>query len=280
MKLGRVLRCTVFSIVLYSSAFSLNGADADVAYRVLPAAPTFISPAPVFTWTGLYVGVNAGTAFENTYSPTFVAGGLFPTSASNLVPGRSSGGTAFTGGFHAGYNWQGNEAVFGLETDLNWLAGAGNLNGTYATNTVAFGAAYPNYTMSGFDRYHWLGTLRGRLGFAFDQTLIYATGGLAYGQTDGGSITLNGTGPFPLAFGSSGNGWRTGWVIGGGVEYAIKNNSTIKIEYLRVGLGTSSQIFTGGALNYTVRHRNTNDIVRVGLNYKFGEPSWFVAARY
>jgi outer membrane immunogenic protein len=267
-----------------SAAWSSAAFAADLPARTAPPAPPPVVAAPVFTWTGFYIGLNAGVAIGNSYSPTFVAGGLFPTPASNLVPGSSAGGTAFTGGLQAGYNWQMNQFVFGLETDINWRDGAGNLNGVYATNPAGYGAAYPSYTLSGFDSDRWYGTLRGRIGYAFDRALIYATGGLAYGETGGGSVTVNGAGAFPnVPFSGGGKDWRTGWALGGGIEYAMWDNWTARLEYLHVDLGRTTQTFTGGgggALNYTVRHDNTDDIIRVGLNYKFGGPVGSVLARY
>jgi outer membrane immunogenic protein len=269
---------TVAAVLMGGSALA-----ADLPSRV--SAPAFAAPVPLaFSWTGFYVGLNAGAGFGNSYSPTFVAGGLFPTPASNLVPGASDGGTGFIGGVQAGYNWQMNQFVFGLETDIDWRAGSGSLNGTYATNPVGYGAAYPSYTLSGFNQDRWIGTLRGRLGFAADRALFYVTGGLAYGETSNGTVTVNGAGAFPnVVFGSGGRGWRTGWTLGGGIEYAVTNNWTIKGEYLHVDLGTSTTTYTGGgggALNYRVRHANTDDIIRVGVNYKFGGPAGPIVASY
>jgi outer membrane immunogenic protein len=266
MKYGFLLGALA-STALASAAFA-----ADLPSRA-PAAPPLLYSAPVFTWTGFYAGLNAGVAIGNTFSPTFVAGGLFPSAASNLVPAASSGGSAFTGGLQAGYNWQMNQFVFGLETDINWRAGSGGLNGTYATNPAGYGAAYPSYTLSGFNNDRWFGTLRGRLGFAADRALFYVTGGLAYGERDSGTVTVNGAGAFPnVTFGSGGNGWRSGWVLGGGIEYAVTNNWTVRGEYLHVDLGSTTTTYTGGGgglLNYRVRRSNTDDIIRAGVNYKF-----------
>lgn len=255
-------------------AFAVPAMAADLPART--AAPSPIMAAPVFTWTGLYVGGNLGVGFAGSGSALFEAGGLFPTPASNLAPGSRSGNAAFTGGLQAGYNWQVNQFVYGLETDINWRASSGRLNGTYPTNPAGYGAAYPSYTLSGFDRGRWYGTLRARIGVAFDRALIYATGGLAYGETNGGgTVVVNGVGGFPsVGFGSIGNrGWRAGWALGAGVEYALTNNWTIKGEYLHVDLGRTTTTFVGGgggALVYRLRNTNADNIVRIGLNYKFG----------
>jgi len=274
----RFLLSTVAIVGLSGGAFA-----ADLPSRAV--APAFVAPAPIaFSWTGFYVGLNVGAAFGNSYTPTFVAGGLFPTAASNLVPGTSAGGTAFTFGGQAGYNWQVNQFVFGLETDINWRDGAGNLNGTYATNPVGYGAAYPSYTLSGFSSDRWYGTLRGRIGFAADRALFYATGGLAYGERNDGTVTVNGAGAFPnVVFGSGSSGWRTGWALGAGIEYAVTNNWTIKGEYLHLDYGSTTTTYSGGAggaLKYTVRRSDTDDVIRLGVNYKFGGPAGPVVASY
>lgn len=259
---------------------------ADLPRRTAAPPPAPIIAAPIFTWTGFYVGGTLGVAFGGNNSPVFTAGGLFPTPNSNLVPGKGGGNAAFTGGIQAGYNWQVNQFVYGLETDLNYRAGSNRLNGTYPTNPIGYGAAYPSYTLSGFDRGRWYGTLRARAGVTFDRALIYATGGLAYGEVNGGgAVVVNGAGGFPpVPFGNvgGGRGWRAGWVLGGGVEYAINNNLTVKAEYLHVDLGKTTSIyaFGGGALNYRLRNTNTDNIVRVGLNYKFGGAAGPVFARY
>jgi opacity protein-like surface antigen len=97
---------------------------------------------------------------------------------------------------------------------------------------------------------------------------------LAYGGSDDGTVTVNGAGAFPnVVFNSNNNngGVRVGWTLGGGLEYALTNNVTAKVEYLHVDFGNYSSLFTGagGLLNYTLNQRNNDDIIRVGLNYVF-----------
>jgi outer membrane immunogenic protein len=165
--------CTISAAAILASGSAFAS---DLPTHKAPPPPP---PVPVFTWTGFYIGLNAGVAVNSSYNPVFVAGGLFPTSASNLVLGTNSGGTGFTGGAEAGYNWQTGAVVFGLETDINYIDRSGVKNGTYATNPVGYGAAYPTYTLSGFDQDNWFGTVRGRVGYAADRALFFVTGGLA-----------------------------------------------------------------------------------------------------
>ena len=125
--------------------------------------------------------------------------------------------------------------------------------------------------------------MRGRAGYAFDRFLVYATGGFAYGQVNsevdiavpnGGGLAISGT---PL---------RTGWTVGGGFEYAITNNLTVKTEYLYVNLGNDDALYNGlilGDVNANVHQKTTANIVRAGLNYKFdwfAGPAPVVVAKY
>jgi outer membrane immunogenic protein len=109
-----------------------------------------------------------------------------------------------------------------------------------------------------------LGTVRGRIGYAFDRALLYATGGFAYGHVEN---KFN----FPIdpnsTSGLSTSGTRTGWTVGGGLEYAITNNWTVRAEGLYVDLGksTSGPNCTGCRFGF----KNTYALGRVGLNYKF-----------
>jgi outer membrane immunogenic protein len=158
------------------------------------------------------------------------------------------------------------------------------------------------------EKLSWLGTLRGRVGIASDRTLFYATGGIAYGEVKStGSATISGantntpffvstgcTATFP-AFGTcplsnwSNSADKTGWTLGGGIEQAFAGSWSVKVEYLYVDLGRANTTFAtspgcfGGAAGFgcnfmvpgtgTVSSRITDNIVRVGINYRFNDQS-------
>jgi outer membrane immunogenic protein len=201
-----------------SSAFA-----ADLPSRTAaPVAP--IAAVPVFTWTGFYVGVNAGYGW-NSSDPT-----LYNPATGITYSASNDGG--FVGGGQIGYNYQMGSVVLGIETDLQYAD-------ITKTSTVFVGAT--PYTIG--HNMDWFGTVRGRIGFAFDRALLYATGGLAY--TDGDA----------------------GWTVGGGLEYAITNNLSAKVEGLYVNIDRGNS----GAYAPLV-YNNKNDefgVVRAGLNYKF-----------
>jgi outer membrane immunogenic protein len=184
--------------------------------------------APAFSWTGFYLGVNGG------YADRIMSG--------NTNFGSESGGMI---GVTAGYNYQFGQLVAGVEGDADWMftdKTAGYVNGInkYTTNTMT--------------------TERLRLGYAMDRTLLYITGGYAGIQTKG---SFNDT---VFGFSGSQHDWRSGGVIGGGVEYAFTNNITAKIEYLYAPMG--SQTYFAGTPDVEKSDMNLS-IVRAGLNYKF-----------
>ena len=113
------------------------------------------------------------------------------------------------------------------------------------------------------DFYHtkqdWFGTVRGRVGYAWDRTLIYATGGFAYGNVEDRYFD-------PVVGTTSSSSTRTGWTVGGGAEYAFTDNWTVKGEYLYVDLD-DQRISAPVVDDVTFEHKF--NVVRLGLNYKF-----------
>jgi outer membrane immunogenic protein len=244
-------------LLLASAAlFGLMGAAqaADLPRKSVPFAPL-----PMFTWTGFYVGVNAGYAFENGSSrlfgtPDLVATGLVPTD-------RIKGGDGFTGGVQAGFNYQIQQFVLGVEADIQYTdlgRGRATIIGPLTT-TQTLGMDY-------------FGTVRGRIGVAFDRFLAYATGGLAYGNYEA-RTSVSGLGSFWT--GSTGED-RIGWTVGVGGEYAFTNNLSLKVEYLYYDLGSksfNSPLVAGPGAGPTVfgnsRAEFRGNILRAGLNYRF-----------
>lgn len=199
---------------------------ADLPTHKAPMAPAPMY-APPFTWTGFYLGVNGGWGYGPIGNTNF---------------GNPNGGVV---GGTIGYNYQMGQFVVGGEADLDW-ADMG------AKNTYALG----------FNNYHVnaITTERLRLGFAVDRALFYATGGYAGVSTHASfNDVVNG-------FGGSQDVWRSGGVIGGGIEYAFTNNISVKAEYLWAPL--QSETYWAG----TPDAENNNlsiSLARVGLNYKF-----------
>ncbi len=238
------------------------------AYKAPPPAPV-----PVFSWTGFYVGLNAGGHWGEdavTTSASVVNFGAGGAATYNALAAGSNHPAGFIGGGQIGYNWQVNSFVLGLEADANGLTGKQSRLVLFPGPAPAAGDTFATSAESNF-----LATVRGRLGLAFDRLLFYATGGLAIGtvkitdtDTVNGGVTLETT---------SSTTTRTGWTAGGGLEYAFAPNWTAKLEYLYVDLGSFDTTITClancaggvGSPDAIVHHKWTDNIVRVGLNYKF-----------
>jgi outer membrane immunogenic protein len=250
---------TFFAALSAATIIAGAASAADLPTRHAPVP--YIS-APLFTWTGLYAGVNAGLAIRDN-SATVVGVAGFTTNGS-LSSGTN---TVFAGGGQIGYNYQLSSLVLGLEADLDYLGGKG-LNGNSAMTDAANGAG--TFTVTGSRKVNYLGTVRGRVGYAFDRTLFYVTGGLAYGAVSGGGSATFAGAPFTSTSSSS---TKTGYALGAGVEYAFTSNWTGRIQYLYADLGRSKTTYvgTGAALGDTavISPRNQVSLITLGLNYKF-----------
>jgi len=201
-------------------------------------APALV--APVFSWTGFYLGVNLGYGWGSG-DGTIAVGGF----GSGPVSGDGHG---ILGGGQIGYNWQTGPVVFGVEADFQ---------GSGSKGTVT--ATAPGWAMVATEKTPWFGTIRGRLGYAFDRTMLYVTGGGLYGNAE-----LNGTTTASGPFSSSTTYWT--WVVGGGIEHMFLPNWSAKIEYLYAGTPDSVPV---PPLTTAISGSAHANIVRGGINYHF-----------
>jgi outer membrane immunogenic protein len=203
--------------------------------------PVMYAPVPqVFSWSGFYLGGNAGWGWTN-------ASGTFTTTTGG---GSFSGsGNGFLGGAQAGYNWQTGPFVIGAEADFQGTTASGSVNAT----------AGP--TISSTEKTPWFGTLRGRVGYAADRVLFYATAGGVYGDSSL-SGTVSSVGPFS----SSTTFWS--WTAGAGVEWAFYGCWSAKLEYLYVG-SPSKFPPVPTVISVTENNSSNTNIVRAGINYHF-----------
>jgi outer membrane immunogenic protein len=228
---------TVF--IPLATLFSFDAVAADLPLRSSPS-PLFNSAPRAYSWTGLYTGLNAG--YGKTNNPDHVV----ETTGLTFKQDHSSG---FVGGAQIGYNYQIGGFVAGLETDLQYAA-IGNKDAYF--NTVYFPDNSDGY----------FGTIRARAGFAIDRTLIYATGGFAYGSVGGEKLTTY----LPGTAQNTETNW--GWALGGGIEYSITNNISARLSGLYVNLDTGSNYLVG---TIPVSRSDTEfSVISTGLNYKFG----------
>jgi outer membrane immunogenic protein len=289
---GPLLIAAAFAALIASSAIAV--AQQPRVYR----RP--VAYAPVASWTGFYAGVNGGYGWSQTEVDPIgtnlfcnPVGGGCPLAAAQVAAVPAVLGTNPKGGLvggQVGYNYQFGSWVAGLEADLDWTNIAGS--GVAVVGPVAIVVGIPQ-TVAGAgtadERLRYFGTVRGRLGYLIaNPLLVYATGGLAYGQINSNTVVTNSLiGPCgPACVFNPGAGSTTttkaGWTVGGGLEYLLGSSWTVKAEYLYYNLGSTSyavgplvSTFGPGFPAATIGvQANTADfkgnIVRVGLNYKFG----------
>ncbi|MGA0597634.1 outer membrane protein [Enterovirga sp. CN4-39] len=274
--------------LLTATALTCISASAFAADLPTRAAPPPYVAVPVFTWTGFYAGVNIGGGFgvngDRNRIVTIAPGGLpgpLGGYAGTVTLSGNNNQDGIVGGGQIGYNYQIGSFVIGLEADIQGADLAGNRAGTviFAPPPIIPGggifAPAINNRAGGIE---WFGTVRGRVGYAWDRLLVFGTGGFAYG--DGPNINCA-TALGAVACGSNLNDIRTGWTAGGGVEYAFTPNWTGKIEALYVSLdrnragnfvgatsigGVVTPVFVAGN-----RQRTADEfvVVRAGVNWKF-----------
>jgi outer membrane immunogenic protein len=264
-------------------AFAAPAVAADLSPRTYAKAPAY---DPGYNWTGFYVGVNAGGAWgrsnaaTTTLDPPVSYFNIASPAAIAAAGAQRVGSSGFTGGLTAGYNWQAGNILFGLESDFNYFGLRGSSSGS---------GIYPCCAPSGFTvnssvSTDWLMTFRPRVGIAANNWLFYVTGGLAVADV---KSHFSFTDTFAAATESASiSRTKAGWTVGAGTEYALMNGWSVKAEYLYVNLGsesvTSNNLLLGGtsALPLQTFSHNADlraNIVRAGINYKFGGP---VVAKY
>lgn len=214
---------------------AVTGAACAADLSDIKAPPPFVPS--MLSWEGLYVGGQIGYAWGNV--------GTQSTSPAGLTTGLGSyDPSGVIGGAHIGYNWQWVQYVFGLEGDVD--------GSTYArTVAVPGGAAGTNIPVEG--------TLRARFGYAFDQMLVYATGGLAAAAI--GDTYAVGPGVDNI------NKARLGWTAGAGVEYAVTPVWSVRAEYRYTGFGHYNDVPAGSALAYN--KQVDEQMAQLGVSYRF-----------
>jgi len=263
------------STILAMSGIAASAADLPTR-KGPPIAPAYI---PAFTWTGFYAGLNAGVGWANNNSN--LPAGAIPVSGFATSNSNQAG---FVGGAQAGYNYQfgaGQGVVVGAEADIQFADLRTRNNQPFTFATTPGTTFFQGSSNSG----NYIGTVRGRIGYGFDRVLVYGTGGLAYGDVGGtrnsAAFAVTNAGavnPFTntvaattttTQLASTGSRTRTGWTLGGGVEYAVWQNWTVKAEYLYYNLGHNNATFLTPLSIASTNKDNTGNIVRAGVNYKF-----------
>jgi outer membrane immunogenic protein len=259
----RILVVAVASLLAASRASA-----ADLPVRTGPA-PAYYPVAAVYDWGGGYIGINGGYTFGQS------EWGSDPFNPSHL---SSTGNFNVNGGLVGvtmGVSGQWGAWVFGVEGDFDWQGLSGSSSSAFCTSVfLALVAGSPAGGLSCKTQSNWIGTVRARAGYAWDRVLLYGTAGGAGANVE---TSLNGL--------SVQNNAKFGWTAGGGLEWAFADNWTAKVEYLFVGLSGNAPCNHGYSCGYDVLAAatpppgalNANDnvtlnenIIRVGVNFKFG----------
>jgi outer membrane immunogenic protein len=238
-------------ILLTTVALVALGATVPALAADLGAAPYYSKApayaAPIYNWTGFYVGAHLGGAFSSDNNFSGLATG-------NNGNGRFLGGVQGGADYQFAPNW-----VLGAEAQYSWLSGGA-------------GAVFPG----GFvynNNQRGLGSLTGRVGYTWGPGLVYVKGGYAFSDNNE-SVTLGGV---PVAFATLGD-HQNGYTVGAGVEYMFAPNWSAKVEYQYYNFGKAS--FSAPAALVPFGSFTTDDhVVRAGINYRFnwGGP---VVAKY
>lgn len=227
-------------LLVSALAFAISAPAFAADLPLPPATVTYVPAAPPFSWSGFYLGLNAGYGVGwSKWSSPLGAMGSFATN------GAIGGGTI-------GANYQWGQAVFGVEGDIDWQ----NLRGASTTGPCsgAVGLVGSCATAS-----NWISTVRGRVGVALDHLLLYGTGGGAFTNVKPSTAAL----PY-------GGGAVAGWTAGVGMEYASTDNWTIKAEYLFADFQHVSCNVGSCGLAAPATVSFTENMIRLGINYKFG----------
>lgn len=263
--IGHLMKAILVNAAIFAM---LSGSAFAADLPNVKGPPIFTPPPPVFTWTGLYVGGQVGYEW-GTSDPNavFVATGAPVFGA--VIPFYNDEGVV--GGAHVGYNYQINQFVLGLEGDVEGSSYSGSGTGYFPPGKV-----FTDTTRIPID-----GSIRGRVGIVWDRVLVYGTGGVAFASIRNTLTPAN----IATAFDAADTG-RVGWTAGGGVEYAIDPNWSVRIEYRYTDYGTYDFVLVNnsgfGGDTVALRELERDNRVEAGFSYKFDllPPPTPVVAKY
>ena len=256
----------VLAVVAAAVATTAMAADLPVP---APAAPAYFPPPARYDWTGIYIGGNVGGGWANDV--------IDPTTTTLLQPAGAQTKDTLTGflfGAQAGFNIEFSPVVIGFEGTWN----KATLTGEQSTPSPLIGGGFSELTN---DEIPWFATAAGRIGYAANDLLFYAKGGGAWARTEYTQSVTAG----PVFTQQTLTDRRTGFLVGGGLEYGLTENFSIKIEYDYIGFGTKDYTFNN--LGYTatpgapppvvitplgpfpVSIKSSLQMATVGINYRF-----------
>ncbi len=243
------------NLLLGSAALLISGSAfaADLPSR---KAPAVAYAAPIFTWTGFYVGVEGGLDFIKTR-------GSFTTTLQTTGSYSTNKTAGLLGGL-VGYNYQIGQLVVGLEGNLDAVLG-GKKSSTFLDSGLNLITASTRTT--------YAGDIRGRLGYAFDRALLFIDGGVAFGDAKTSLTGAPGLGLTAVSL----NTRNVGYTLGAGIDYAFTNEWIGRAEYRYSNFGSKSYATAAVRTFNNASVKSDSSAVLVGLIYKFGAPATVVA---
>lgn len=266
------------AVAAVSAIFSISAASAgDMPVK----APVYNAPvaAPVYNWTGFYLGVQGGAAWSN-----FTISEQASFGNNNLAAANSTKDSSGEVGIYGGFNYQTSQGfILGGEADFNWtrlsvatvpfeLTSSGNCASAGASTQICVGSVTSDM--------HWYGTVRGTVGHATGRLLLYATGGLAYGEVESpvaGTLRVATVNLPPFSVNES--AVRYGWTVGLGTAVAITDKISLRLQWNYVDLGRRTIFATSGSVNpggggavpfsVSVKDEIAFNTIRAGVSYKF-----------
>jgi outer membrane immunogenic protein len=250
--------------ILLAAACAIVSVQAAYAADLPTKAPAYAPVAPMaYNWTGFYIGGQVGGGWASGQTTNVDGTASFP-------PGYVHNQVNYSGvlgGGYAGFNYQINQFVLGIDGDYSWSGLKGSVTDVSPTGNGA--------TTQGNDKINWIATLTGRLGYAMNNWLFFGKAGGAWAGFSSTSASFNGAGA-NSANGTS-SSTRSGWTIGTGVEWGFAPHWSTKLEYDYVKFSTASFSTTEtsvlpvpGVVTSLGRNATSNlSMVKLGVAYRF-----------
>ncbi|WP_056709557.1 outer membrane protein [Bosea sp. Leaf344] len=222
--------------------------------KLLPMAPPLPS---FFDWTGFYAGLQIGHSWGQDRTQQFVTAGRVPLRADSI---HDHSADSLVGGGHLGFNYQMGALVLGVEGDLE----ASNASGGFDDPG---GRPGPVVDPGGIVRVKqdWQGSVRARLGYAFDRLMVYGSGGVSFSRFEYSYFN-----PLPAVnAGEGGKFSRTGWTVGAGANYAMSDTIILGLDYRYTDYGRFDYTARGAFLGLTAEHNPRTHALRASVAYKF-----------
>jgi len=245
--------------LLGAAALSVASAHMAAAADMPTKAPAY-APVAMYNWTGFYIGGQIGGGWDSSQGTSIDATGSFPAGyVDNKIDGNG-----FLGGGYAGFNYQINQFVIGIDGDYSWA----DLTGSGQDISPINGGTTTRHT-----KVKWIAAVTGRVGYAVNNWMFFGKGGWAWAGFDGDSSTFN-TAGVNTANGTNSD-TRDGWTLGTGVEWGFMPHWSAKLEYDYVKFNTanfnttSTNVATGVATSLARSATSDLSEVKLGVAYRF-----------